>query len=124
MLRYRLSLALTAAVLASGCGGVNLWPFGSQGAREYSRTPADATEYQCDGGKRFYVRDLQGGSVWIILPERQFRLDKVASSEGTRYSNGTATLDVNGSETTLRDGAAVAFIGCKVAPTGGGATAK
>jgi membrane-bound inhibitor of C-type lysozyme len=115
MLRYRLSLALTAAVLSSGCSSVNLWPFGSEGAREYSRTPANATEYQCDGGKRFYVRELQGGSVWIILAERQFRLDKIASPEGTRYGNGTATLDVNGAEATLRDGGAVAFIGCKAA---------
>ena len=113
MLRYRLSLALTAAVLAAGCSSVNLWPFGGQGAREYSRTPANATEYQCEGGKRFYVRDLQGAAVWIILPERQFRLDKVASPEGTRYSNGSATLEMRGAEATLSDGAAVAFSACK-----------
>ena len=120
MRRYRLCLALTAAVLAAGCGGVNLWPFGGEGVREYSRTPANATEYQCEGGRRFHVRDLPGGSVWVILPERQFRLDKLASPEGTRYGNGSATLDVNGGEATLRDGAAVLFSACRTAAAAAG----
>ena len=100
----------------AGCGGVSLWPFGSSG-EERSRVPPNATEYQCDAGKRFYMRYLRdGASAWIIFPEREFRLDKVASAQGSsRYSNGTAVLEVKGSEATLTDGPTAGFNGCKVA---------
>ena len=103
-------------VLLTGCGSVNLWPFGGGKEAERSRTPAHATEYQCNGGKRFYVRYLDsGGAAWVIFPEREFRLDKVASESGARYSNGIALLETNGSEATLRDGPTSAFTGCKAA---------
>jgi len=108
--------ALVGLLLLSGCGSVNLWPFGSEGAQERSRVPANAVEFQCDGGKRFYLRYLEGGaSAWVIFPEREFRLDKVEASAGTRYSNGSATLEVSGSEAVLADGPTVSFTGCKSA---------
>jgi membrane-bound inhibitor of C-type lysozyme len=100
-------------LLMTGCGSVNLWPFGSDTAPERSRAPANATEYQCDAGKRFYVRYLDGGAAWVILPEREIRLDKVAAASGTRYSNGSATLEVNGNEAALTDAPAISFTGCK-----------
>lgn len=110
------NILLTSLLLAlAGCGGVDLWPFGTR-ELERSRTPAGATEYRCDGGKRFYLRYLNSGaSAWVILPERQFRLDKVASASGTRYSNGPATLETNGSEASLNDGPAAVFTGCRIA---------
>lgn len=101
------------ALLLSGCGGVKLWPFGNEAPQERSRTPVNASEYQCAGGKRFYVRTLEGGAaVWLILPEREFRLEKLASGGAPRYGNGIAVLELNGSDATLKDGAA-AFAGCK-----------
>lgn len=103
-------------LIAMGCSSVNLWPFGSEGAQERSRVPANATEFQCEGGKRFYVRYLDSGSsAWVIFPEREFRLDKVAAASGTRYSNGSTTLDVSGNEATLADGATISHTGCKSA---------
>lgn len=111
---WRTTALACVALLMTGCGSVNLWPFGSDTAPERSRAPANATEYQCDAGKRFYVRYLDGGgSAWVILPEREFRLDKVAAASGTRYSNGSATLEVNGNEAALADAPAISFIGCK-----------
>ncbi len=110
---------ILASLLLPGCGGVKLWPFGSDTVQERSRTPANATEYQCAGGKRFYVRTLEGGAaVWLILPEREVRLDKLATGSGTRYGNGIAVLEVNGSEASLADGAAVSLTGCKAASSG------
>ena len=104
------------SLLLAACGSVNLWPFGDGKQAERSRTPAHATEYQCNGGKRFYVRYLDsGGAAWVIFPEREFRLDKVASASGIRYSNGIALLDTNGDEASLRDGPTIAFTGCKAA---------
>ena len=107
--------ALTClALLLAGCESVNLWPFGGAKTQELSRTPANAIEYECNAGKRFHVRYLDNGNAaWVIYPEREFRLDKVASETGARYSNGVAMLETNGSEATLRDGPTIAFTGCK-----------
>ena len=105
-----LCVAASAAIVA-GCGG-GLWPFGSD-SKELSRVPANATEYRCNNDRRFYARWLDGGAaVWVIYPEREFRLDKVAGAERARYSNGAALLENNEGEVSLRDGN-VAFTGCQ-----------
>jgi membrane-bound inhibitor of C-type lysozyme len=103
------------SLLLSGCGEINVkkyLPFGGDAVQERSRTPVDAAEYLCAGGKRFYLRTLEGGAaVWLILPEREVRLNKIGAS--SRYSNGIAVLELNGNEATLTDGAAVSLAGCK-----------
>jgi len=104
------------ALLLAGCGDINVRkyiPFGDDSPTpERSRTPPNSTEYQCAAGKRFYVRLLENGAaVWLILPEREVRLNKLGT--GTRYSNGVAVLELNGNEATLTDGAASPFTGCK-----------
>lgn len=104
-------------LLLAGCSSVNLWPFGGGREQDANRAPSNATEYRCAGGKGFYLRYLEnGGAAWIILPEREFRLDK-ANSTGTRYSNGVASLDLTGSEAMLSDGSAISLTGCKVPAT-------
>lgn len=115
-IRQALPALAFLALLLPGCGSVSLWPFGGDNDQGRTRAPSDATEYQCAGGKRFYVRNLDnGGAAWIIFPDREFRLDKAVSAAGTRYSNGITTLDINGNEATLADGPAIAFAGCKAA---------
>ena len=105
---------IVLTLLLAGCGSIDLWPFGAGESSERSRAPSDASEYRCDGGKRFYLRYLNNGaSAWIIFPERQFRLDKDASASGARYRSRIAVLEVNGDEATLRDADAV-FTGCKI----------
>jgi len=104
-------------LLLAGCSSVNLWPFGEGKERDPNIAPPNATEYRCTGDKVFYLRYLDNGAAaWIILPDREFRLDKAGSS-GTRYSNGVASLDVRGDEATLTDGSAISFTGCKTPPT-------
>lgn len=106
--------ALGLALLVAGCGGsVNLWPFGESRTPERSRTPENATEYRCADGRSFHVRTLEGGAaVWLILPDRQVRLERSASG----YSNGIATLKTDGAAATLTDGAAT-WGSCKVPGT-------
>ena len=104
---------ILVSLLLPGCGGAKLWPFGSDTVQERSRTPANATEYKCAGGKRFFVRTLEGGAaVWLILPEREVRLDKLGTDSGLRYGNGSAVLEINGNEASLKDGAAISLSGC------------
>ena len=103
-----------ATLMLSACSSVNvnLWPFGSDKEQDPPRTPAGATAYACEGGKRLFVRYLDNGAAaWVILPDREFRLNKTAS--GTRYSNGSATLDITDGGATLSDGATVTHAGCK-----------
>ena len=110
-------LVLATAFLALfGCSSIDLWPFAGSKSQELSRKPVGAIEYQCNNDRRLYVRYLDNGaSAWVIFPEREFRLDKLAAASGTRYSNGIAMLEKDGDDISLRDGPTVAFTGCKPA---------
>jgi len=106
-------LALTVVVLLPGCSGWSLWPWGDSGG-DVPRVPPGATAYKCDGDKELYVRYLEGGkSAMVIFPEREFRLDAVATGSGARYSNGRTSLLTKGNEAMLEDGSSVLFSNCK-----------
>jgi membrane-bound inhibitor of C-type lysozyme len=112
----RIATIACATLLLAACSSVNLdvLSFGGAKEQDVSRAPAGATSYQCEGGKRLFVRYLDAGAAaWVILPDREFRLNKAAS--GTSYSNGNATLEVRDGVATLADGAAVTHAGCKAA---------
>lgn len=116
--RITRTAALACAILLLGaCASIknlDLLPFSGGKEQDLSRTPAGATAYQCDGGKRLFVRYLDNGAAaWVILPDREFRLNKTTSATGSRYSNGSATLDINDNAATLSDGATVTHAGCK-----------
>lgn len=113
--RITRAAALTyASLMLSACSSISLWPFGGDQERDTSRPPVGATMYQCDNSKRFFVRYLDNGAAaWVILPDRQFRLNKAAS--GSSYSNGSDTLELKGGVATLSDGANVTRAGCKAA---------
>lgn len=103
-----------ATLVLGGCGNMSMksvWPFGDDKTPERSRVPTNSVEYKCAGGKRFYVRQIDdGASAWVILADREFRLDRQAG--GSTYGNGKAVLDLGGEAVTLSDGGALAFTGC------------
>ncbi len=108
-----------ASLLLSACSSASLDVLSLSGPREQdtTRPPPGATAYQCEGGKRLFVRYLdQGAAAWVILPGREFRLNKTVSASGSRYGNGNDTLDTSGAEASLREGDAVTYSGCKAAP--------
>jgi hypothetical protein len=104
--------ALCLGALLSGCGGGSLWPFGSSGSTEQSRKPTDAAEYLCDGGKVFYVRNLDADAVWLIAPDRQIRLERAAGTKDSTYTAGNVRLELAAQTATLLDPPAQ-FLGCK-----------
>lgn len=112
------------ALFLGGCSTINLdlmnlWPLAGGKEQDVSRAPAGATAYACEGGKRLFVRYLDnGGAAWVILPGREFRLNKATAGAGTSYTNGSATLDIADGAATLSDGAAVSYAGCKAAGEG------
>jgi membrane-bound inhibitor of C-type lysozyme len=118
-LRINAAAALACAtLLLTACSSVNLdtLPFSGTKERDTSRPPDGASVYLCEGGNRLFVRYLDNGAAaWVILPEREFRLNKAGSATGTRYSNGTDALELEGNEATLFDGAKATHAGCKAA---------
>ena len=106
------------SLLLAGCGEMNVTKYlsiGGDGFKERTRTPANAVEYQCAAGKRFHVRTLEGGAaVWLMLPERELRLDRLGEGAGSRYSKGNTVLEINGNAATLTDGATATFRDCKL----------
>lgn len=107
-----LFFALGLLTLLPSCSSMSISnPFGSKN-KEQSRTPAGATEYVCEGNKRFYVRMLNNGNdAWLIYPDHEVNLTK--SDGGTRYTSGVITLDMSGAEATLNDGEKIAYTACK-----------
>lgn len=108
-----LCLVLSLAALLSGCSSIGLSnPFGSN-PQPRAGVPENATTYECDGGKRFYVRMLNNGNdAWLIYPDHEVNLAK-AADDSKRFSSGAITLLLNGAATTLNDGEKIAYTGCK-----------
>jgi hypothetical protein len=108
-MRTRTVAVVCSALLASGCGA-SLWPFGG-GASEVARKPANAAEYRCDGGRAFYVRNIDGGAVWLIAPDREIRLEKKGEAS---WGAGRVLLEISAAGATLVD-PPTQFTGCKKA---------
>lgn len=112
------SSCLVALSILAGCSSVSLpsvsglWPFGDGVQGREPGPPPNATGYRCEGNRGFYVRTLPSGSVWVILAEREFRLDK--QGEAGRFSNGVAVLETTGGDASLTDGPGQAYTGCKI----------
>ena len=114
--RLTIPACVGISLLLSACSSLpspsSLWPFGGDKVQDRSRAPADATEYVCGNGKRIYVRSLDSGNAaWLILPDREMRLDK--SGNSTRYVSGSNTLEINGAEASFKDGSNNAYASCK-----------
>jgi membrane-bound inhibitor of C-type lysozyme len=109
-------LGAVLVALLAGCGGFSLGSLNPwSGPAERTRTtPADATEYACDAAKRLVVRQLPGGNaVMIVFREREFRLDQAPSASGSRFTNGSTTLQVQGDRMSLEEEGAVTYSNCR-----------
>lgn len=104
-------LLAATALLAAGCStpSLSLPYFGEPTGQERDRRPANATEYRCDGNRRFYVRSLDAGALWLIAPDREIRLEKLADG---RWGVGRVVLEMSGNDAQLADPPAQ-FTGCK-----------
>lgn len=111
MLKLKSVVLLSSLLLVAACSSFRVPnPFDTS-TKEISKAPADATEYICEGNKRFYVRMLnKGNDAWLIYPDHEVNLPK---NEGNRYTSGAITLVLNDNEATLNDGEKIAYTGCK-----------
>lgn len=99
-------------LLMAACGSVDKYnPFSESKPAEPWK-PSNATEYLCEGNKRFFVRMLdKENAAWLIYADREVRLEK--SAGGNTYTNNVAVLEINGNEATLKDGASIDYTACK-----------
>lgn len=101
----------------TACSSVDKYnPFSDEKPAEAYK-PANATEYLCEGNKRFFVRTLaKENAVWLIYPDREVRLE--AAGEGSnRYTNSVAVLEINGEASSLSDGPNINYSSCKAVST-------
>ena len=109
------ALSVALSTLLAGCGSMKVWPFGEEASKELPGQPPNSTAYECEGGRKFYVRMLeQGNTAWLILPLREVGLAKTESASGVRYSNGISTLHLKGDEAVLEESPDNVYKSCKV----------
>ena len=113
----KITLVITSGLLVS-CGSmkipeVNL-PMFNGDYRELSTAPKDASLYQCEKNKQFYVKALEGGKeMWLVFPDREFGLKQVEASKNI-YNNDTTTLEINDPETYIKEGDVLTYQKCRV----------
>ena len=74
--------------------------------------PQGATAYRCNAGKSFFIRSMdEGRAVWVMLIEREFRLEAPAAG-ATRFTNGRTALNLNGDQASLEEGSVTTYASC------------
>ncbi len=107
-------MAVAALAALAACSTIaDLW---NGGPKELSRTHEGAVALACDSGRTLLVRLEPGKSAWVILPEREFRLDAASGGGETRYTNGRETLTVSEGEMSLEDPGSPPFTHCRGTP--------
>ena len=113
----KITLVIISSLLVS-CGSmkipeVNL-PMFNGDYRELSTAPKDASLYQCEKNKQFYVKALEGGKeMWLFFPDREFGLKQVEASKNI-YNNDTTTLEINDPETNIKEGDVLTYQKCRL----------
>lgn len=79
---------------------------------EINTRPEDSIEYNCEKKKSFflfYLNDKQ--SVWVILPDREFKLNKIDESNQI-YSNNITTLEISSEQAQIKLGEDIIYGQC------------
>jgi hypothetical protein len=115
---FKKLMLFTVPFLLLSCGTMKIpdvsLPMLNGDYRELSNAPKDASLYQCEKNKKFYVRPIEGGKeMWLIFPDREFSLKQVDTSKNT-YNNDTTTLEINDPETYIKEGEVLTYQKCRI----------
>jgi hypothetical protein len=113
----KIMLVAISSLLVS-CGSMKIpeinLPMLNGDYRELSTAPKDASLYQCERNKQFYVKSLEGGKeMWLVFPDREFGLKQVEASKNI-YTNDTTTLEINDPETYIKEGDVLTYQKCRL----------
>ena len=85
-------------------------------AFEYEKmdlTPKDAISFKCANNESFYIKYLEeNNAVWVILKDREFRLNKIEGRNKT-YANATTSLDITGNNAIIKVDASILYKECQ-----------
>jgi len=83
---------------------------------EVNLIPKDVTKFDCENNEFFYLKYLEeNNAVWVILKNREFRLDKIEGLEES-YANSTTTIDIKESSAVIRIDTAILYKKCQQRP--------
>ena len=113
----KIMLVAISSLLVS-CGSMKIpeinLPMLNGDYRELSTAPKDASLYQCEKNKQFYVKSLEGGKeMWLVFPDREFGLKQVEASKNI-YTNDPTTLEINDPETYIKEGDVLTYQKCRL----------
>lgn len=95
-------LLIASTLLLTACGGLDLIGLGGDSTPESAKPPPNATQYRCAGNTGFWLRNLDGGALWLILPERELRMEPV-KGETNKFATGRVRLELDGDGALLFD---------------------
>ena len=115
---FKKLMLLAVPFSLSSCGSMKMpdvsLPMLNGDYRELSTAPKDASLYQCEKNKQFYVKTLEGGKeMWLIFPDREFSLKQVEALKNT-YNNETTILEINDPETSIKEGEVLTYQKCHI----------
>ena len=106
-------------ILLSSCSSLsidkekisNIFSWESDTSEDFS--PKNSIQFECAENKVFYLRYLEEkNAVWIILDDREFRLEKILDQDN-KFSNNMSNLEINPENTILNTSAKISYEQCK-----------
>ncbi|MDA9642619.1 hypothetical protein N9S84_00835 [Nitrosomonadales bacterium] len=84
----------------------------SEESAEKNIRPENSIEYNCKNKKIFFLTYLnEKKSVWLVLPGREFKLNRIDESENT-YTNDITTLEISDEKTQIKNDKEVLYSEC------------
>ena len=114
----KLKLLLLIGILSSACSLDkvpkidSLSNFFSNDINERNIRPEDSIKYNCDKKKTFFLLYLkEKKSVWVILPDREFRLNQIDETQDI-YTNNITTLAISPGQTQIENEKEILYSQC------------
>jgi hypothetical protein len=86
--------------------------FFSNDINERNIRPEDSIKYNCDKKKTFFLLYLkEKKSVWVILPDREFRLNQIDETQDI-YTNNITTLAISPGQTQIENEKEILYSQC------------
>tara|TARA_B100000768_G_C11193304_1_gene338315 strand:- start:50 stop:424 length:375 start_codon:yes stop_codon:yes gene_type:complete len=84
----------------------------SNDIQERNIRPEDSIKYNCDKKKIFFLLYLkEKRSVWVILPDREFRLNQIDETQNI-YTNDITTLEISPEQTQIKNEKEILYNQC------------
>jgi len=84
----------------------------SNNIEERKIRPEESSQYNCNNKKSFFLLYLnEKKSVWVVLPDREFRLKQIDESQNI-YSNDITTLEISPGQTQIKNEKEILYSQC------------